>query len=153
MKAWDYLVEHDFLLAYVLAIITVSASPGTGETVLLIDHLPYRWTIIVGERLNIDIKVKVLPLVVFLILHMPNPTHLLTTLLTCPFFLQLIIETDINLMLHLVGRDPVSGNVLLVTSAYCTAFGLADLGSGIQLAFTVQVGPECPEILCFYEGV
>ena len=84
---------------------------------------------------------------------MPNPTHLLTTLLTCPFLLQLIIETDIHLMLHLVGRDPVGGNVLLVASAYCTAFGLADLGSGIQLTFTVEVGSKSPEILCFYEGV
>jgi hypothetical protein len=54
-------------------------------------------------------------------------------------------------MLYLISCDPVRWYVFLITPTYRTTFGLAYLGSGIQLALSVEVGPQCPEILCLYE--
>jgi hypothetical protein len=49
MKTRNHLVKYDLLLAYILAIITISTSLGPSEAVLLINHLPYRRSIIVCE--------------------------------------------------------------------------------------------------------
>ena len=82
---------------------------------------------------------------------MPNPAYLRTLLFPLPFFLKLIIETDILLMLYLISSKPVRGYVFLITPTYRTTFGFAYLGSCIQLAFSVEVGPECPETFCLDE--
>jgi hypothetical protein len=50
-------------------------------------------------------------------------------------------------MFHLIRLDPVRGNVLLIAPANSTAFGLANLGPGIQLTLAIEIGSECPKVL------
>ena len=153
MKAWNNLVKNNFFLTYILPIIAVGITPGPSKAVLLINHLPDGWAIIVGEWLNISVKIKILTPIVFFILDMPHPAHLWNVLLSLLFLLQFIVELHIELMLYLIGLYPVCGNVLFVTPTNSTTFRLAYLCSNIQLTFSVQVGPECSKILCLDEWV
>ena len=56
-------------------------------------------------------------------------------------------------MFNLIRLDPVRGNVLLIAPAHSTAFGLADLGPGVELTLAIEIGPEGPEVLGLDEGM
>lgn len=144
VKPTDNFVEYCLFLANILLI---WVSPWTSKAVFFIGHLPNRGTIIVRERFDICVKIKVLAFVVFFILYMPDPTHRLIIFVSLSFPGILIHS---RWVLNLISLDPIRGNVFLVTSTNSATLWFTNFVSCVKLAFSVEVGSECSEVFCLY---
>ena len=90
------------------------------ETILLIYHSPYCWTIVTSKGLNVSVKIKILSLIILLIFYMPYPcqrTIFLFSLITPK------IKASAQLLFYLVSFNPIERYVFLIAPTNSTAFG------------------------------
>lgn len=136
MKARYDFIEHLLLLTLVLLLSLLGILPFLfRETVLFIDHSPNCWPVVVCKRLYILVQIKVLSFSVFVILHVPWPTHFIILCLLLILFFR-----PSNLLwrfLHLIRFYPVCWNVFGVASTHCAAFRPANFIPYIQLTLLV----------------
>lgn len=137
MKTTYYFIKNHLLFTYILIFIR------TCKTILLIYHLPNSWTVIMSERLNVFIKIKVLSLIVLLILYVPYPIHALILSLFIPY-----VKIP-RLMLNLICFNPILRNIFLVTSTNIASIIFAYPILYIQRTLTIKVKSHKSKILCF----
>ena len=79
---------------------------------------------------------------------MPYPAHGLVFLISLLFPSVNIL---VSLFFDFIGFNPVSGNVLFITSTNRAALGLAYLLSDIELTLSIEVGSEGSKVFSLDE--
>ena len=118
MKSTNNFVEYLLLLAHLILLIRLAL----GKAILLIDHIPNGRSIIIGEGLDIIIEIKILSLIIFFILDMPNPVDILAS--SSLFFPN--IHTPTLFFLNFICTNPIHWNIFLIATTDCTTLGTAN---------------------------
>lgn len=143
MKTTDYFIKNCFLFAYVFFI---WISSWTSKTILFINHLPNGRTIIVCKRLNIYIKVKILPFIILLVFYMPYPSY---WLIFCLSFFLPYIKLFNRLCFHFISFDPVCRNIFFIASTDSATFWFTNFISRVELTLSVEICSKSSEVFSF----
>lgn len=105
------------------------------KAILFIDHSPNCRAVVIREGFNVFIKIKVLSFGVFIILHMPGPSHLITRCLLLVLFSR--PSNFLWRLLDLICFYPFCWDVFLVASTHCAAIRSTNFIPYIQLTLLV----------------
>ena len=114
MKTWNNLVKYLFFQAHFLMVASAL------ETIFFIYELPYIWPIIAWVWFNIGVDVEVFPLIILLVLYVPDPTLGIGFSL---FFPNIFFSGGAS---NFVGYNPILRNIFLIASTNRTALGLTE---------------------------
>lgn len=134
VQSADDAVEQLFVFAHALHLVFAA------EAILLVDELPNEGAIIIGIGLDVRVDVEVLPLVVLLVLHVPDPLAPLHPL-------RRPLLDPVPARRHPLRVQPYARDVLLLAPADAAGSGLAEAAGVGERTLLVDVESDYAEEL------